>query len=567
MTLSASGMARKLLLAVVTLLALTVASCSGAGSIGSGAGQPGRSALSAPVLRKAGELGKAVSGAPVGLRLTWGFVDDPAVAGYYLYRDTQSIPDPGPDGLIDPSLRVNGGNPISQPAAGPDVVFDDLFDAEVGTTYFYRVTVLDTSDQESYPSNEISWTVHGHNVATLSPTEAYYGDEVTITGDTFGTYDALTDKVLFTALSGPPIEGAVVTWTDTEIVAEVPAGSFDGPVAISIDSTLAQTETLTILNPIVTAVTPDKQFAGDVVVVSGFNFGASQDASTLNIDAADLSAQVSAWADGEISFTLPSNAVDGEVSVTVLTVQSNSLPLQILPQLTAVDILSPQTGEVLTLSGNNFDALAGKIYLDGSVEQAVGNWAEGEATFTLDALTLGPHTVSLENADGLLSNELNIDVVAPLTVTVVGVAPNQLYRVSDAVSLTLSAATAGDADQVELLVDGNVVATSLTAPFDDLLLALDGLNNAQHDVSMRAKRRQVTVDSAAVPVLVYSLVGDVNGDGIVNADDNTALKPLVGLPASDQSFRAWFDTNADGEINEADLTTIGYNFGNALPNP
>ncbi|MCC7478497.1 IPT/TIG domain-containing protein [bacterium] len=563
MKLTASGMARKLLLAVLSVLLLASASCAAGGALKPAPGTHSR--IAATRLNKAGQLAKQTSGAPVGLRLTWGFVDDPEVVGYYLYRDSQSIPDPGPDGFIDPSLRVNGGATIDQPAAGPDVVYDDIFDAEIGTTYYYRVTVLDSLDQESYPSNEISWTVHGHNVASLTPTEAYYGDQVTITGDTFGTYDSATDKVFFTALSGPPVEGNVVSWNDTEIVAEVPVGSFDGPVSISIDSTLAQSENLTILNPILTLLSPDQQFIGDSITISGHNFGASQDASTLSLDLDDLSASVSSWADEEIQLTLPASAHDGSVSVTVLGVQSNNLNLQIRPFITSGDILNPQSGEVLTLSGNNFDAQPGKVYLDGSSEQLVGNWADGELTFTLDAPTLGLHTLTVEDEAGLLSNELEIDVVAPLSVTVVGIVPSQLYRVADAASILVSAATAADADQVELLIDDVVVASSATAPFSDLPLQLDVLKNGEHNISMRAARRAVSVDSIAVPILVYSLTGDVDGSGVVDAEDAAALRPLIGLPSSDPAFRAWFDTNEDGEINESDLSRIGYGFGNSIP--
>lgn len=565
MTKSAAGMARKLLLAVCFGTLLALCSCA-AGGPGLTKSPGGRSALAAPRLSKAGLSGKQVAGAPLGLRLIWGFVDDPTVVGYYLYRDIQSIPDPGPDGFIDPLLRVNDGNAIAQPGAGPDVVFDDIFEAEIGTTYYYRVTVLDDQDQESYPSNEISWTVHGHNVATLSPTEAYYGDQVTVTGDTFGTFDALSDKVFFTALSGPPLEGNVISWTDTEIVAEVPVGAFDGPVSISIDSTFAESDDdLIILNPIITQIDPNQQFASGNLVIDGFNFGATQSDSAILVGGQNCISGVLAWSDSQITLGLPADVADGDVVVVVLSVQSNALPFQVLPRLESVDILSPQSGEVLTLTGNNFDAAPGKVYIDGNVEQAVGNWADDEVTFTLDAATTGQHVIKLEDAAGLQSNELAIEVVAPLTVTVVGLTPSQLYRVSDAPSLVLTGSTAADADVVDLFVDGNLVSSSITAPFDDLTLDLAPLTNGTHEISMQARRRQVTVDSLEIPFDVYSLVGDIDGSGVVDASDRDALAPLIGLLDSDGAFRAWFDPSEDGIVNEADLSGIGYRFGNLIP--
>ncbi|MFL6530552.1 MAG: dockerin type I repeat-containing protein, partial [Chthoniobacterales bacterium] len=59
------------------------------------------------------------------------------------------------------------------------------------------------------------------------------------------------------------------------------------------------------------------------------------------------------------------------------------------------------------------------------------------------------------------------------------------------------------------------------------------------------------------------LLGDVNGDGVVNSADAVVTRNDSGLTTDATNFRA--DSNVDGAINSADATLVRGRSGNALP--
>jgi len=59
------------------------------------------------------------------------------------------------------------------------------------------------------------------------------------------------------------------------------------------------------------------------------------------------------------------------------------------------------------------------------------------------------------------------------------------------------------------------------------------------------------------------LVGDVNGNALVNAADVSLTKSQVGMPVSGSNFRE--DVNANGLINSVDVALVKSNVGTGLP--
>jgi hypothetical protein len=57
-------------------------------------------------------------------------------------------------------------------------------------------------------------------------------------------------------------------------------------------------------------------------------------------------------------------------------------------------------------------------------------------------------------------------------------------------------------------------------------------------------------------------VGDVNGNGVVNASDVTSCKSHIGQPVDGTNFRA--DVNTSGTINATDTAIIKTNIGVGL---
>jgi hypothetical protein len=535
--------------------------------VASGCGGSTSSALQNDALRTAAPRmlnlnAKAVSGAPVGIWVTWTRVE--GAVGYYLYRDDEPIPDPNPDGAIDPLLRVNGGSQVPQEAGDP-ISFQDIFPLVVGQTYYYRVTAVDSEGVEGYASNELTWMVHGQSVSGLDPWSGYWGDTLIISGDTFGVYDFVTDSVQFPAIGGGTVAGVIAQpadWTDTQITVTIPPGSVTGKVSVVINGTVAQSDDdLTILNAYIANIDPNPGFLEQNITISGGNFGAEQNASTIFLGTQDLSPALSSWSDTAISLTVPADALSGAIVITANAHSSNAAPFVARAEILSTDPPAAQTGEWVVLSGRMFGDTPGRVLLDGTTELATQNWQADSVQCQLAGDT-GAHTLTVETAALVLSNDYDYQFVEPLTITMSGLDALTVYRGGTPIPIT--ATTAADAQQVFLSIDGQIVAPINEPPFDTVTLPISALSNGQHEVRLRARRRGIEVQSDPVMVTAYSLVGDVNGDGVVDTDDALALPGMLLRPASDPAYRIWQDCDEDGMVTEADLSAIGYYFGNVI---
>jgi hypothetical protein len=60
-----------------------------------------------------------------------------------------------------------------------------------------------------------------------------------------------------------------------------------------------------------------------------------------------------------------------------------------------------------------------------------------------------------------------------------------------------------------------------------------------------------------------SLIGDVNGNAVVNSSDVSLSKARVGMPVSGSNFRE--DVNVNGTISSTDVALVKAKLGTALP--
>ena len=63
--------------------------------------------------------------------------------------------------------------------------------------------------------------------------------------------------------------------------------------------------------------------------------------------------------------------------------------------------------------------------------------------------------------------------------------------------------------------------------------------------------------------MAVSLIGDFNGDGVVNLSDHSLFVAVFGLSEGDANFNAEMDLNGDGIINTADFLIFVSHFPNA----
>ena len=551
---------------VIVVAALLLAACSGGGGLQSA---PDTTAprLDAPELLGVGM--KSTSGAPAGIYVEWTRSTSPAAVGYYLYRYTDITrppePEPGDNPPFPISLRTNGGEMIPQPASGETVRFEDIFECLVNVTYYYRVTVVDNQEppQESYPSNEMGWTVHGHTVTGLTPTEGYWGDTITVSGDTFGDTQDTGDEVRFPAYDGGEIAGTVLTWTDTEITATIPVGALTGKVIIKVNDTFAETdEELVIYNPYVTSIDPVLGFSEDTLTINGNGLGADQGDSTVFIGATDATAAVTSWSDTLVTLTVPVEVSRGDVVLTIDGLDTNPIEFTPRPEILGLSPASIQAGEPITIQGRHFLASGGRVLFNGIEELTIDSWADDAITVSGIVAVPGAHLVKVETSETHESNEYNLPVTADLTVDMGSLDPGTIYTVATAPAIEVI--TAADADRVELIIDGSVYAESTTAPFDDMVLPVAELINGLHQVHLKAYRRAIEAECADQPVYIYSLPADVNADGVVDDKDTALLQTLLWMTSLDDGFMPWYDPDEDGTVTEADNSAVGYFWGNSI---
>jgi len=66
-----------------------------------------------------------------------------------------------------------------------------------------------------------------------------------------------------------------------------------------------------------------------------------------------------------------------------------------------------------------------------------------------------------------------------------------------------------------------------------------------------------------VPISMGVLIGDVNGNAVVNASDVSLTKSQVGQTVTSSNFRE--DVNVNGTISATDVTLVKSEVGTALP--
>jgi Dockerin type I domain len=151
------------------------------------------------------------------------------------------------------------------------------------------------------------------------------------------------------------------------------------------------------------------------------------------------------------------------------------------------------------------------------------------------------------------------DVPLPLTGNVgvecrSGGATNDYQMIVNfATSVTVGGAsvTSGTGSVSSFSVSGSQVTVNLTGVTNvqRITVTLSNVNDGTH--------------MGDVPVSMGVLVGDVNGNAIVNASDVSLTKSQVGQPVSGSNFRE--DVNANGTISATDVALVKSDVGTALP--
>ena len=246
------------------------------------------------------------------------------------------------------------------------------------------------------------WTglTAGLSVAALSATElhpatAVPGATVAIGGKGFGTFRSV--QVNRVTVGGIP--ALIQRWESDLIEVKVPFQARSGPVEVMVGKKRMAAGTLTVVQPTITAVTPEEIEPGHTLQITGVHFGATagpRDPNTMfgvnDVMIGDVVVRPRRWKDDMIEVEIPANAASGDVVVRLASsdplpdgsccarVQhtvSNAVPLKLIPNI-RVDPVSGPVGTKVVFFGQGFGVAKGagdKVTFGGHLA-AIDQWSD-----------------------------------------------------------------------------------------------------------------------------------------------------------------------------------------------
>ena len=292
-------------------------------------------------------------------------------------------------------------------------------------------------------------------ISSLSQTSGAVGVSLAITGTNFGAAQG-TSTVNF---SGAPGTTSVTSWTATNIVVVVPAGSITGSVNVTVLGTISNGSPFTvILAPVITSLTPNTGNIGDSVTIAGTGFGAAQGGSTVAFHGT-LVTSVTSWSATSIVVIVPAASTTGNVIVTVLGASSNGSPFSLgaAPVVTSLSQTSGAIGASVTINGTNFGAAQGgsTVTFNGTAVTSVSSWTNTALVVHVPAGATTGNVVVTVGSQASNSTAFTI-VLAPVVTS--------LSQTSGAVGITVTVdGTSFGATQGSSLVAFNGTSAAVTS--------------------------------------------------------------------------------------------------------
>lgn len=266
--------------------------------------------------------------------------------------------------------------------------------------------------QNGLSSNAVAFGVTAYpQLVSVAPSSGRAGDVVALTGSNFGTVQG-SGTVTFSG-----IEAVVLTWSDTEVVVEVPdAGS--GPVIVSQDGLASNAVSFTRnYESQITHLSVSSGAVGSTIDVLGAGFGDVQGLGTVTFDG--VPATVVTWSDTLVSVVVPGS---GPVVVNQYGSSSNSVAFTAF-NTPVVDALSGTTGAYdseVVITGSSFEATQGTGFVTfAGVDAEIVSWSDSSITAKVPNAPEGPVVVTQHDlaSNGIQFQPFGLPVVASLSRT------------------------------------------------------------------------------------------------------------------------------------------------------
>ena len=242
-------------------------------------------------------------------------------------------------------------------------------------------------------------------ITSMSNWVAVIGDEITLTGDAFGTVKTSRSRV---AVSGTTCE--IVSWSDTQIVFKVPDITKAGYVGVYRDG-IGSNGMYLVPAPRLSSLSSISLAPGRQLTIFGQGFGATQETGCV-VKIGGVEVPVVSWSDSAIVVTVTEAAQTGYVGVYREWASSNGLwflPAH-EPVITSVDTTSAAAGQTVSVAGSNFyPQSAGSKVTVGGVSCPVVSWSPTQVVFTVPADAVTGY-VGVWNY-GLCSNGVELSIL------------------------------------------------------------------------------------------------------------------------------------------------------------
>ncbi len=233
------------------------------------------------------------------------------------------------------------------------------------------------------------------SVLELHPSTAVAGATVSIGGKGFGAFRSV--QVNRVTVGG--FSALIQRWESDLIEVKVPFHAQSGPVEIMAGKKKLSAGKLIIMQPTITAVTPEEIEPGHTVQITGAHFGLTagpRDPNTMfgvnDVTIGSVVVRPRRWKDDIIEVEVPTNAASGDVVVRLASsdplpdgsccapVQytvSNAIPLKLIPSI-RVDPMSGPVGTKVVFFGQGFGVAKGagdKVTFGGHLA-TIAQWSD-----------------------------------------------------------------------------------------------------------------------------------------------------------------------------------------------
>ena len=205
-------------------------------------------------------------------------------------------------------------------------------------------------------------------ITSIDPDWGPWGTAVTINGLAFGDAQG-TNIVMFNGVAA----SAIISWSNTMIVAEVPDSATSGDITVATDTYESNGIHFTVFR--VNQVIPSSGAIGDTIQIIGEGFLDEQENSTITFDG--IEASVMSWSDSLIEVIVPTIVSICDVVITVNGTSSNTFSFQAyaVPFISHVDPNYGTYGTPVRVSGSNFGSDMHTLQFNG-IPANVSSWTD-----------------------------------------------------------------------------------------------------------------------------------------------------------------------------------------------